>query len=59
MRILKKIALWLLLVFVLIALIVGGVIAWSYHNTDASAFDAPAVRVGGTDSPYSPQPGIC
>lgn len=49
MRILKKIALWLLLVLVLIALIVGGVIAWSYHNTDASAFDAPAVRVGGTD----------
>ena len=48
MRVLKKILLWLLLVAVLVVLIVGGVVAWSYHNTDAAAFDAPAVRVGGT-----------
>lgn len=49
MRIVKRIALWLLLVLVLIAAIVGGVVGWSYHNTDAAAFDAPAVRVGDTE----------
>lgn len=48
MRVLKKIFLWLLLVAVLAALIVGGVVAWSYYRTDAAAFEAPAVRVGDT-----------
>lgn len=48
MRVLKRIILWLLLVAVLIAGIVGGVVAWSYHNTDATAFDVPAVVVGET-----------
>lgn len=43
MRVLKKILLWLLLVAVLAALIVGGAVAWFYYNTDPEAFDAPAV----------------
>ena len=47
MRVLKKILLWLLLVAVLTVLIVGGAVAWSYHNTDAAAFDPPAVSAGG------------
>ena len=34
MRVLKKILLWLLLVAVLAALIVGGAVAWFYYNTD-------------------------
>ena len=48
MRVLKKILLWLLLVAVLAALIVGGAVAWFYYNTDPEAFDAPAVTAGGT-----------
>ena len=47
MRVLKKILLWLLLVAVLVVLLVGGVVAWSYSHTDATAFDPPAVSVGG------------
>lgn len=47
MRILKKILLWLLLVAVLVVLLVGGVVAWSYYRTDAAAFEPPAVSVGG------------
>ena len=48
MRVLEKIRLWLLLVAVLAALIVGGAVAWFYYNTDPEAFDAPAVTAGGT-----------
>lgn len=48
MRVLKRILLWLLLVAVLVGLIVGGAVAWSYSKTDAAAFEPPAVSVGGT-----------
>ena len=48
MRVLKRIFLWLLLVAVLVVLLVGGVVAWSYYKTDAAAFELPAVNVGGT-----------
>lgn len=47
MRILKRILLWLLLVAVLVVLLVGGVVAWSYYHTDPTAFTPPAVSVGG------------
>ena len=46
MRVLKKILLWLLLVAVLAALIVGGAVAWFYYNTDPEAFDAGSGRNG-------------
>lgn len=48
MRVVGKILLWVLLVLVLIGGIVGGVVAWSYHNTDAEAFTAPTVMAGDT-----------
>ncbi len=49
MRVVGKVLLWLLLVLLLAAAMVGGMVAWAYHKTDAASFTAPVISVGGTE----------